>query len=282
MTPEAIATVEAIVKENRHITVHEIAAHLDMSHGSAHHIVHDVLQFHEVCARWVPHQLTAELKERVDACQELLKRFEAEGDGFLGRIVAGDETWAHNHQLETKKVSKEWRHTSSPKPQKFCTQPLAGRVMLTLSWVEQGVILEHYMSWRNTVTSAAYADLLKNYLHPAIKSKRHGLLSTGVLLQYDNPWPHTAHSTVATIQDLSFKCLPHPLYSPDLAPSDFHVFGPLKEAMGGESFRSDEEVQQAAHKSLHSQPKDFFSRGIYALPKRWNTCMERNEDCIEK
>jgi len=41
VTPEAIATVEAIVKENRRVTVNEIAAHLDMSHGSAHHIVHD-------------------------------------------------------------------------------------------------------------------------------------------------------------------------------------------------------------------------------------------------
>jgi len=73
VTPEAIAAVEAIVKENRRVTVHEIAARLDMSHGSAHHIVHDVLQFHKVPARWVPRQLTAELKERrVDACQELL------------------------------------------------------------------------------------------------------------------------------------------------------------------------------------------------------------------
>jgi len=93
VTPESIAAVEAIVKENRRVTVNEIAAHLDMSHGSAHHIVHDVLQFHKVSARWVPRQLTAELKERhVDACQELLKLFEAEGDGFLGRIVTGDET----------------------------------------------------------------------------------------------------------------------------------------------------------------------------------------------
>jgi hypothetical protein len=52
----------------------------------------------------VPRQLTAELKERrVDACQELLKRFEAEGDGFLGKIVKGDETWVHYHQLESRK-----------------------------------------------------------------------------------------------------------------------------------------------------------------------------------
>jgi len=63
VTPEAIAAVEAIVKENRCVTVNEIAAHLDVSHGSAHHIIHDVLQFHKVSARWEPHQLTAELKE---------------------------------------------------------------------------------------------------------------------------------------------------------------------------------------------------------------------------
>ena len=45
VTPEDIAAVEAIVKENLRVTVNKIAAHLDMSHGSVHHIVHDVLQF---------------------------------------------------------------------------------------------------------------------------------------------------------------------------------------------------------------------------------------------
>ena len=139
VTPEAIAAVEAIVKENRRVTVHEIAAHLDMSHGSAHHIVHDVLQFLKMSARWVPRQLTAELKERrVDACQELLKRFVAESDGFLGRTVTGDETWVHYHQPETKNVSKEWRHTSSPNPKKFRTQPSAGKVMLTFFGMNEG------------------------------------------------------------------------------------------------------------------------------------------------
>jgi len=203
-----------------------------------------------------------------------LKHFEAEGDSFLGRIVTGDETWVHYHQLATKKASKECRHIFSPKPKKFCTQPSVGKVMLTVFWDERGVILEHYMPRGNTVTTAMYADLFKNHLRPAINFKRRGLLSTGVLLQHDNAQPHSAHSTVATIQDLSFECLPHPLYSSDLAPSDFNVFGPLKEAMGGKSFRSDEEVQQAVHEWLHSQPKVFFPGGIHALPKRWNTCIE--------
>ena len=43
VTPEAIAAVEDIVKENRSVTVQEIAEHLDKGHGSAHHIIHDVL-----------------------------------------------------------------------------------------------------------------------------------------------------------------------------------------------------------------------------------------------
>jgi hypothetical protein len=51
VTPEAIAAVEAIDKDNRHVTVHEITARLDMSDGSAHDIVHDVLQFHKVVCK---------------------------------------------------------------------------------------------------------------------------------------------------------------------------------------------------------------------------------------
>jgi len=63
------------------------------------------------------------------------RNFEA-GDGFLGRIVTGDGTWVQYHQPETKKASNEWRHTSSPKPKKFRTQPSAGKVMLSFGMNE--------------------------------------------------------------------------------------------------------------------------------------------------
>jgi len=48
VTPEGIAAAEAIVKENRRVTVNEIAAHLEVIRGSAHHIIRDVLQFHNL------------------------------------------------------------------------------------------------------------------------------------------------------------------------------------------------------------------------------------------
>jgi len=56
-----------------------------------------------------------------------------------------------------------------------------------------------------------------------------------------------------------------------------------KKAVGGKSFRSEEAVQQAVQEWLRSQPiYIYFSRGIHAIPKRWNTFMERNGDYIEK
>jgi histone-lysine N-methyltransferase SETMAR len=55
---------------------------------------------------------------------------------------------------------------------------------------------------------------------------------------------HTAHHTVKQIQDFKLEVLPHPPYLPDLAPSDFHLFWPLKDALLVRNFRSDEEVEE--------------------------------------
>ncbi|PNF29048.1 hypothetical protein B7P43_G14049 [Cryptotermes secundus] len=180
---------------------------------------------------------------------ELLRRFEQEGDDFLARIVTGDETWVHFHQPETKRASKEWRHSSAPKPKEFRTRPSAGKVMLTLFLGRKRHHLGELHAWRDNYHQCIILRSPKNHLRPAIKSKRCGLLTTGILLQHDNARPHAARTAVATISDLHFVCLPHPAYSPDLAPSDFHMFGPLKEAMGGKTFRS----VRAQHESRMSE-----------------------------
>jgi hypothetical protein len=59
------------------------------------------------------------------------------------------------------------------------------------------------------------------------------------------------------------------------------MFGPLKEAMGGKKFRSDEEVHQAVQEWLRTR-QEFFSRGIRALPVRWRKFVERQGDYVEK
>jgi len=105
---------------------------------------------------------------------------------------------------------------------------------------------------------------------------------TGVCLLHDNVKPHTATATVSTIEELWFECIPHPPHSPNLVPSDYHVFSPLKNVLSGMQFRDDDEVRSAAHEWLRTRPKEFFSRGIYALVKRWRKCIELEGDYVEK
>ena len=70
--------------------------------------------------------------------------------------------------------------------------------------------------------------------------------------------PHTAIHILQTLVKLGFKVLEHPVYSSDLAPSDYHLFGPLKGALKGRRFTSDEGVKEAVHEWLAAQPKTFF------------------------
>jgi hypothetical protein len=74
----------------------------------------------------------------------------------------------------------------------------------------------------------------------------------------------------------------HPAHSPDLVPSDFHLFGPLKEALGGRRFRCDKDIKNAVHQWLHAQPKTFYYDGIKQLVGRWEKCVEKQGDCVEK
>ena len=101
--------------------------------------------------------------------------------------------------------------------------------------------------------------MLTDRLKPAIRSKRRGLLSKGVVLLHDNARPHTAAHTAETLRKLKFDVMAHPPYSPDLAPSDYHLFGPLKEALRGRRFTSDPEVKEVVLAWLAAKPKTFYS-----------------------
>jgi transposase len=52
-----------------------------------------------------------------------------------------------------------------------------------------------------------------------------------VCLLHDNARLHVASITRQQLEKLSWTTVPHPPYSPDLAPSDLHLFHSLKNYM---------------------------------------------------
>ena len=86
-------------------------------------------------------------QKRVEIYEEHLKRYREEGDQFLFNIVTGDDSWIHHFDPEEKRLSMQYRHTSSPHPKKFKTMPSAGKILLTVFWDSQRVYMTIFGSW---------------------------------------------------------------------------------------------------------------------------------------
>jgi len=83
ITGENRDRVDALIRENRRITVRELSGILNISDGSVKTIIKQHLQYSKVCARWIPRFLTDEHKStRLQVAQSLLSRYEQEGDFF--------------------------------------------------------------------------------------------------------------------------------------------------------------------------------------------------------
>ena len=81
---------------------------------------------------------------------------------------------------------------------------------------------------------------------------------------------------------LKFTVVPHPPYSPDLAPSDFWLFPNLKETLKGQHSLSDAEVEEAVRKWISSKPETFFINGMEKWIEGVKKCMAINGDYVEK
>jgi len=80
----------------------------------------------------------------------------------------------------------------------------------------------------------------------------------GVLFLHDDALAHLALASQKKLAYLGFQCLDHPPYSPDLAPSDYHLFPRLKKQLKGHHFLSNAEVIDAAETWMEGKPSEFF------------------------
>ena len=96
---------------------------------------------------------------------------------------------------------------------------------------------------RSTITEVYYANLL-DQLRTAIREKRRGKLSKGILLQQDNATDHTCRAAMDAVEQNGYELIPHPVFSPYLAPCDFFLFPNLKKDTRGCHFLSDEVVEE--------------------------------------
>jgi hypothetical protein len=99
--------------------------------------------------------LTEEHKKQCVACAlTFLMCYHKEGDGMLSHIVTGDKTWVSHITPESKQQSLHWKHTGSPKRKKLKQTFLTRKIMCTVFWDRQGVLLVEFLPQGTTINTA--------------------------------------------------------------------------------------------------------------------------------
>jgi len=227
-TPDIIDQIHELIFEDRWILAKSIAEQLGISRERVGSTIHEDLDMQKLSAKWVPKCLNADQKhQRCQSPEQLLEFFLRNPNDFLSQLVTMNETWLYHYDMETKQQSMVWRHSSSHRPKKFQVQESTGKVLALVFWDQDGILLIDYLPKGQTINAEYYLSLLVQ-LYNIQKEKCSGKVTKGVLFLHNNAQAHLALATQKKLAYLGFQSLDHPPYSPDLAPSDYHLFPGLK------------------------------------------------------
>lgn len=267
--PEIVA---AAAEASSQTSTRRLSAELGVSKSTVHRKLQDLGMINRRC-RVVPHELTpAQAQRRVEVCRELSKTtFDMRQ---IQRIVTSDEKWIFFRNPDTR---NQWlRPGDLPEPVVKHGR-FEHKVMLCVWWNFEGVV--HYelvpdghainAELYNQQLDRMYAVLARKY--PALVNRRR------VLLQQDNAPAHNSRMAQQKIGELDgCELLPHPAYSPDLAPSDYHLFRAMAHFLRGRTFDNLKEVDAGVQEFFASKSPEWYRAGIQNLAERWLKVIEHN------
>lgn len=268
--------LQELVVSEPGLTCEDYAEKLSSSKETVRRALHR-LGFVSKLQKWVPHELSTLNKlDRITICKQLSVRHQK--TPFLDKMITGDEKWMY-YKNATR--SRQWSRpgqASGSVPRRALTKE---KILLTVFWDSKGIIMYHFLGPNETMDSQVYVKLLDE-LDECLARKRPSYKNRGrVIFHQDNTRPHTAQITKNKLAELNYDVVPHPPYSPDLAPTDFHLFRSLQNYLRGTTFNGSKEVENEVVSFLDSRSPDFCKSGIFNLIDRWTEVIESDGDYIE-
>ena len=142
--------------------------------------------------------------------------------------------------------------------------------MLSVWWNMKGVIHWELLPENTTVTAEVYCQQLDR-----VAAKLQGKQDR-VFFLHDNARPHVARSSRQKLMEFAWTVLPHAPYSPDLAPTDYHLFRSLANFLDKKIFANDDELKEHLGQFFNQKSEEFYKRGIMSLPDRWRKVADNN------
>jgi histone-lysine N-methyltransferase SETMAR len=102
-----------------------------------------------------------------------------------------------------------------------------------------------------------------------------------IVLHSDNATSQTAGEALGFLKSHRVKTAPHPAFSPDLAPSDFYLFGKIKTALMGFEFESEQELLDGVLGIVNTISREELECVFEEWLSRLDECVQREGDCVE-
>ena len=187
-------------------------------------------------------------------------------DPFLDRVLTCDEKWV---LYDNRRRSAQWLDADEA-PRHFPKPELhQKKVMLTVWRSTTGLIHYSFLNAGETITAEKYC-LQMDEMHQKLRQQQPALVKRkGPILLHDNARPHVAKSTLQKLNELGYESLPHPLYSPDLSPTDYHFFKHLDNFMREKCFKNLSDIKNAFSDLITTRTQDFYVTGINTFILCW-------------
>ena len=128
------------------------------------------------------------------------------------------------------------------------------KVMLCILWDQKDVLYYELLKPGETINGERYRTQLIR-LKRAIAKKRpeYATRHEAIIFRHDNAIPVKNY-----LENSGWEVLPHPPYSPDLAPSDYNLFRSIQNALTRIRFTSEQGIKNWLDSFLVAKPAQFF------------------------
>ena len=177
-----------------------------------------------------------------------------------------NESWIYCYDPETKRQSSQWKHAGSPRPKKARQSKSTHKLLMIPFFDSTGRIYMHWVPTGQTVNKEYYVEVLREF-RKRFCWKRPALLKSGQWHFYqDNAPVHNSLLVTDYLSKMGIKTLPHPPYSPDLAPCDFWLFPKLRSCR----YEIIKEMKEAVMKVIDMLTQEDFHGAFQKLLERYN------------
>ena len=199
----------------------------------------------------------------------------------FANIVTGDETWVHYFEPVRKVGNKIWLSKHGRRPVVAKRTMSTKKVLYCIFFSCDGLAVQIPVPNGKSVTGRYYRDVVLKKLKKYYQKRRPVSGFRHVRLLHDNAPSHTSELVKQFLKSEKVTVLPHPPYSPDLAPCDFFVFPKLKKFLSGRRYRSRQALGSAVSQCLRGIPKSAYRDAFQKWIQRLKLCISNHGEYFE-